>query len=182
MTPRYVPDRDRPVNRLTADNTLERARLELKYKVKGLDQYERHRRTLLLGSDPARDLSPGARAATSQGFIRLAVKAAKTSENAQLSLDQDVTLAQLDSGAEVKALITGLSDTSAGSFVTRRTVTDHGKARSATQAQLHPGGRGGLARTPSVEAMPPLRVMMLSRTRPRLDPGGWLGSPAETPS
>jgi hypothetical protein len=33
-----------------------------------------------------------------------------------------VTLAQLDNGAEVKALITGLSDTSSGAFITNQSV------------------------------------------------------------
>jgi HK97 family phage major capsid protein len=107
-------------NTLTEANTLERSRLELKHKTRGLDVHERARRSILLPGYPIRDLSPGAKAATSPEFLDLAIKVAKTSEKAQLSLDGDVPLAHLDNGNEAKALITGLSDTSAGSFVTNK--------------------------------------------------------------
>ena len=114
MTPRVA------TNTLTPANTLERSRLELKHRTRGLDSYERHRRQLLLSGDPAWDLSPGAKAATSDEFLNLAAKVAKTSENASLSLDGDVPLVHLKDGNEAKALITGLSDTSAGSFITNK--------------------------------------------------------------
>jgi Phage capsid family len=102
-------------SRLTPANTLERARLDLKYKTRGLNHYERHRRTLLLTGDPSRDLSLGERAATSKGSLDLAVKASKTSENTRLNLDGDVPLAQAD-GAESKTLLRMGLVTSAGAF------------------------------------------------------------------
>jgi HK97 family phage major capsid protein len=114
MTPRVATN--------TLSESVERARLELKHRTGELDQYERHRRTLLLSGDPSRNLTVGERAATSPEFLKLAVTASKTSDNTQLALAEDVTLAQLDNGAEVKALITGLSDPSAGAFITNQSV------------------------------------------------------------
>ncbi len=74
---------------------------------------------MLLGQRPPSDLSLGERAATSPGFKELAVKALNGSENTPvLRDDEDVPLAYIEDGAEVKALITGVSDTSAGAFVT----------------------------------------------------------------
>lgn len=115
-------------NRLTESNTLERARLELKSQTKGLDSWERTRRNLLLSGRPAEDLSLGAKAATSKGFMGLAVKAHKTSENAQLSLSKDVLLAQAN-GAETKTLIRQASLTSAGAFETPDESGEYAPAR-----------------------------------------------------
>ena len=109
MTPRVA------TNTLTADNTLERARLNLKHKTRGLDTYERHRRQLLLGGDPARDLSLGAKAATSDEFLKLAAKAAKATDKAGVMLDEDVSLAQAGP-AESKTLLRMGLVTSAGAF------------------------------------------------------------------
>ena len=54
--------------------------------------------------------------------MEMAAKVAKTSENTQLGLAGDVTLVQFNDGNEAKALITGLSDTSGGAFVTNQSV------------------------------------------------------------
>jgi hypothetical protein len=80
MTPRVA------TNTLTAANTLERARLNLKYKTRGLDHYKKARRSLLLSGDPARNLTVGERAATSPEFLKLAIRASRTSDNTQLAL------------------------------------------------------------------------------------------------
>jgi hypothetical protein len=101
---------------LTRKQTLERARLDLKFELKGLPSDERHRRTLLLGKPAAADLSLGERAATSPGFLELAVKAAKSSDNARVSLSKDVPLAQIEDGNEVKTLLRLGSATSVGAF------------------------------------------------------------------
>jgi hypothetical protein len=85
-------------NRLTESNTLERARLDLKFATKGLNHYERQRRNLLLSGRPPDDLSLGAPAAVSPGFKRLAVKAAKASDSAGPSLSKDVPLATVGPG------------------------------------------------------------------------------------
>jgi hypothetical protein len=100
---------------LTSKNTLERARLDLKFATKGLNSYERHRRSLLLSGRPADDLSLGARAAISPGFKRLAVKASKASDSAGLSLSQDVPLAT-GGPEETKTLLRAGSATSVGAF------------------------------------------------------------------
>jgi hypothetical protein len=102
-------------NTLTQENTLELARLDLKHRTRGLDTYERHRRSMMLSRDPARDLSLGAKAATSPGFMRLAVKAAKTSDNAALALAEDVPLATVGPD-ETKTLLRAGSATSVGAF------------------------------------------------------------------
>ena len=100
---------------LTEANTLERARLNLRYKTKGLDQWERHRRTLLLGHDPARDLTLGGKAAIGPEFLELATKAAKATDKAGLMLDEDVSLAQAGPEESKTLLRMGLA-TSAGAF------------------------------------------------------------------
>ena len=106
---------------LTKASTLERSRLELKRRTEGLDPDEKARWSRLFNHLPAtKDFSPGEKAVTSPEFIGLAAKAANTSENAPLSLDDDVSLVQMDDGNEAKALITGLSDTSGGAFITNK--------------------------------------------------------------
>ena len=108
-------------NILTEANTLERARLNLKFKTKGLDVHERARRSILLGGDPTRDLSPGAKAATSPEFLKLAAGSPRPRTTPSSSCLRTWRGAARQR-REVKALITGLSDTSAGSFVTNQSV------------------------------------------------------------
>ena len=106
---------------LTEANTLERARLELKRRTEGLDPDEKCRWSRLFNALPAQDnLSPGEKAVTSPEFVGLAAKVANASENVQVTLDEDVSLAQFKNGSEAKALITGLSDTSGGAFITNK--------------------------------------------------------------
>jgi len=94
----------------------------LKHRVGELDPYKRHRRTLRLSGDPADNLTLGERAATSQGFMDLAVKAAKSSESAGLALDEDISLATAGP-AESKTLLRMGLVTSAGAF---QSVDDSG--------------------------------------------------------
>jgi hypothetical protein len=130
MSPRYVPEQDRPVNRLSESNTIERARLELKHRTGQLDQYERHRRTLLLSGDPADNLSLGARAATSPAFVELAVKASKSGNTVPIT--EDVSLTTIGP-AETKTLLRLGSATSVGAFTN---VDDQAATYSPTRRPL----------------------------------------------
>ena len=92
--------------------------LDIKSEAGKLTARDRSRRLeLKAAGNPARSLSLGGRVATGAAFKQLAVKTLGTSENARLPLDGDVSLSMLD-GAEAKALIAAVSDTSAGAFIT----------------------------------------------------------------
>jgi HK97 family phage major capsid protein len=97
-----------------SDLAVERAQLDIKYETGKLSDLERWRRLQLKNVDPPRERSLGVRAATSWNFKSLAAKGL----NETTRLTEDVSLVQLDSGAQVKALITATSDTSAGAFIT----------------------------------------------------------------
>jgi Phage capsid family len=104
---------------LSETQSLELARLDIQKEAGKLDVYGRSRWSLLrAGNKPTTDGSLGTRAATSPGFKSLAVKAAKTTSDRLPLVDKDVPLVNVE-GAETKALITGVSDTSAGAFITQ---------------------------------------------------------------
>ena len=105
---------------LSEARSLELAQLDIKHAAGKLAEPERTRwRLLKTGNRLAPDSTLGVRAAASPAFKALAAKTLGASENTAL-VDEDVQLAHVDNGAEVKALITGVSDTSAGAFVTNQ--------------------------------------------------------------
>jgi Phage capsid family len=103
---------------LSENETLELARLSIQREAGKLDVYGRSRWSLLRANRPATNGSLGTRAATSAEFKGLAVKAAKATNDRLPLVEKDVLLVNVD-GAETKALITGVSDTSAGAFITQ---------------------------------------------------------------
>jgi HK97 family phage major capsid protein len=96
---------------------LEKAQLDIEHKAGRLDAPGRYRRAELnsLVMPPAVTL--GEIAARSPQFKSLAVSALSTSGNVA-PVEDDVQLAHITSGEQTKTLITGVSDTSAGAFVT----------------------------------------------------------------
>jgi hypothetical protein len=99
---------------LTEDQTLELARLDIRNEAGRLtDSRERLLwKALKAGSSPARGRSLGVRVVASHAYKTFA--AAQLNANASVPLSKDVLLAQINSGADVKTLLTGVSDTSAG--------------------------------------------------------------------
>jgi hypothetical protein len=103
------------VSFLTQELTLERAQLEIKKESGGLSRDESFRLKTLQVDQPAPSyrLSLGARSATSIGFKRLASKS--LSPGTRLLEDVDLVTA---TAGQTKALVTGVSDTSAGAHIT----------------------------------------------------------------
>ena len=105
---------------LSESQSVEQAALDVKHAAGKLTGRDRSRRLeLKAGGASLRARTLGGRIVTGPEFRALAVKALGTSENSNLPLDGDVSLSMLD-GREAKTLIAGVSDTSAGAFITNQ--------------------------------------------------------------
>jgi Phage capsid family len=105
---------------LSESQSVELAKLDVLYEAGKLAEPERTRwRLLKTGNRPTTTGTLGTRAVLSPGFKGLAVKAQRTTSPSAALVHEDVPLANVEDGAEVKALITGLSDTSAGAHITQ---------------------------------------------------------------
>ena len=103
---------------LTEADTLKLAELDIRDAAGRLtDSRERLLwKALKAGGSPVRARSLGVRVVASHAYKSFAAE--QLNANANVPLSEDVLLAQMNSGADVKTLLAGVSDTGAGAFIT----------------------------------------------------------------